>query len=165
MNDYPYQDGTRQANPPSGPYGASDGPYSSPQQPFTGYPPQPDPGYAQPAYPAPGQPPYYQPAAAPGLYQPQPVGYVGVMPRPTQTNGPGIASLVLGIIGGIICWIPFVGLPLPIVGLVLATVGMKRIDGKGLAIAGLVLSIIALVVSACITVLTIIGAASSHSTY
>jgi len=158
MNDYPYQDGTQQANPPSGPYGTSDGPYAS-QQPFTGYPPQPESNYAQPGYGSP-QPPYYQPAAQ-GMYQP--VGYA--VPQPTQTNGPGIASLVLGIVGLFICWIPFIGLPLPIIGLILATVGMKRIEGKGLAVAGLVLSIIGLVVAACLAVLTIVSAVSSHSTY
>jgi hypothetical protein len=72
--------------------------------------------------------------------------------RPAQTNGPAIASLVLGIIGVVTCWIPFIGLVVSIVGLVLASIGMKRIDSKGLAIAGLVLSIIGVVFSACPTV-------------
>ena len=70
--------------------------------------------------------------------------------RAIQTNGPGIASMVLGIIGVIMFWFPFIGLPVSIVGLVLASVGMKRIDGKGFAVAGLVLTIIGLVLTGCI---------------
>jgi len=75
--------------------------------------------------------------------------------RTEQTNGPGIASLVLGIIGVIIFWVPFVGLPVSVVGLALAAVGMRRIDGKGFAIAGLVLSIIGVILGGCITAATI----------
>lgn len=158
MNEYPYQDSTQNAYPPSGPYNTKDGPYA-PQQPFTGYPPQPDSAYPPPGYQA--QQPYYPPANTPGMY-PQ-GGFIGYVAQPTQANGPGIASLVLGIIGVLTFWFPFVGLTVSIVGLVLATVGMKRIDGKGLAIAGLVLSIIALVLSGCVTAGVLIG--SFHMPY
>ena len=58
--------------------------------------------------------------------------------------------MVLGIIAVLTFWFPFIGLPLSIIGLVLSSVGMKRIDGKGFAVAGLVLTIIALVLSGCI---------------
>jgi hypothetical protein len=75
--------------------------------------------------------------------------------RATQTNGPGIAGMVLGIIGVLMFWFPFIGLPVSIVGLVLSSVGMKRIDGKGFAIAGLVLTIIAVVLSGCIAAFAI----------
>lgn len=158
MNEYPYQDSTQNAYPPSGPYNTNDGPYA-PQQPFTGYPPQPDSAYPPPGYQA--QQPYYPPANAPGMY-PQ-GGFIGYAAPPSQANGPGIASLVLGIIGVVIFWFPFVGLAISIVGLVLATMGMKRIDGKGLAVAGMVLSIIALVLSGCITAGVLIG--SFHVPY
>jgi hypothetical protein len=95
---------------------------------------------------------YYPAANPPGIY-PYSVQQGGYMAsRPAQTNGPAIASLVLGIIGVVTCWIPFIGLVVSIVGLVLASIGMKRIDSKGLAIAGLVLSIIGVVFSACPTV-------------
>jgi hypothetical protein len=161
MNEYPYQDGTQNAYPPSGPYNTTDAPGSGQQQPFTGYPPQPDPAYPQPGY-APPQP-YYVPPNAPGMYAPQQAGYIGVAGVPTQANGPGIASLVLGIVGIITFWFPFVGLAVSIVGLALATVGMKRIQGKGIAIAGLVLTIIALVLSGCITVAYLVG--SFHPYY
>lgn len=75
--------------------------------------------------------------------------------RATQTNGPGIASMVLGIIGVLIFWFPFIGLPVSIVGLILASVGMKRTDGKGFAIAGLVLTIIGLILTGCIAAVAI----------
>lgn len=67
----------------------------------------------------------------------------------------GVASLVLGILGLIICWIPCVGayaLVPSILGLILGAVGIanakKTNQGKGLAIAGLVCSIVATVVAA-----------------
>jgi hypothetical protein len=88
--------------------------------------------------------------------QQQQIGYIGYMvPQATETNGPAIASLVLGIVSLFISWIPFFGLAMPIVGLVMSSIGMKRLSGKGMAVAGLVLSIIALVVGGCISIITI----------
>lgn len=87
----------------------------------------------------------------------QPPVYVPYGTGVAQANGPGIASLVLGIIGVVTFWFPFVGLPVSIVGLALAAVGMKRIEGKGLAVAGLVLSIIGVVLAGCIFALAIVG--------
>lgn len=64
-----------------------------------------------------------------------------------MNNGKAIASLVLGIVG-LIAWIlPLVGFPVTIVGLVMGVSGRKS-EKKGMATAGMVLSIIALV--ACI---------------
>ena len=61
-----------------------------------------------------------------------------------QTSGKNIAALVLGLIG-IFAWlIPIIGLPIGIVGLVMGIMGMKRC-GKGMAIAGIVLSVLCLV--------------------
>ena len=89
------------------------------------------------------------------MYPPQPIytpygGYAA-----TQTNGPGIAGMVLGIIAVMTFWFPFVGLPVSIVGLVLSSVGMKRFEGKGFAVAGLVLTIIGVVLSGCIAAFAI----------
>ena len=75
-----------------------------------------------------------------------PYGGYGV----SQSNGPGIAGMVLGIIGVLTFWFPFIGLPVSVIGLVLSAVGMKRFTGKGFAIAGLVLTIIGLILSLCI---------------
>src|ERR1700676_2206302 len=150
-----------------GPYGTSNSswpnngasPYADPAYPNSGSapypPPQPNTNYAQPGNYA-GQP--YFPPNAQEMYPPQP--QPAYMPyaagfRPAQSNGPGIASLVLGIIGVITFWFPFVGFPVSIVGLILAIIGMKRIDGKGFAVAGLVLSIIGIVLAGCIAAFAI----------
>lgn len=65
-----------------------------------------------------------------------------------------VAGLVFGIlslVGAIFSWIPilsYFALPLSIVGVVLSAIAMKKQpEKKGMAIAGLVMSIIALVLS------------------
>jgi hypothetical protein len=149
-----------------GPYGTSNSswpnngssPYSDPAYPNSGSepypPPLPNTVYAQQSY---------YPPTPNVMYPPQPdySAYGGY--RPAQTNGPGIASLVLGIIGVMVFWFPFVGLPVSIIGLALAAAGMRRIDGKGFAIAGLVLSIIGVVLGGCIAAVAI--SAIFHSGY
>ena len=113
------------------------------------YPPagQAPPGPYPPAPGFPGQAPGgYQ--SAPGGYQSPPVpewwpqspprGFVPV----TRTNGLAIASLVLGIL-----WLFWLG---SLVGLVLGLVALKQIKGRtqggrGIAIAGVVLSVLGLV--------------------
>lgn len=64
------------------------------------------------------------------------------------SNGAGVASLVVGIIGVIfsfIIWISIIGLILGIVGCVMSSISRKNIGPNGIATAGLVLSIIAIV--------------------
>ncbi len=80
----------------------------------------------------------------------------------------GIASLVLGIVGLVFCWIPCLlwwSLALMIPGLILGIVGVKKAKligkGKGLAIAGLVCNIIGLAISIIWIVLALIGAAAA----
>ena len=60
-------------------------------------------------------------------------------------NGPGIAGLVLSIIGLVLCWVPFVDFILWFLGFLFSFIGMFK-RPKGVAIAGLVISIISLVV-------------------
>jgi hypothetical protein len=55
-----------------------------------------------------------------------------------------VASLVLGIIGLLIGWIPFFGFPIPVIGLILGILGRKKGTKKGLALAGMIMSIIGL---------------------
>ena len=121
------------------------------------------PGPAPGSYPPAGQAPPgpYPPAPsfpgqAPGGYQSPPGGYQsppvpewwpqsppqGFVPV-TRTNGLAIASLVLGIL-----WLFWLG---SLVGLVLGLVALKQIKGRnqggrGIAIAGVVLSVLGLVV-------------------
>ncbi|MEX1376713.1 MAG: DUF4190 domain-containing protein [Eubacteriales bacterium] len=74
----------------------------------------------------------------------------------SQSNGKAIASLVLGILSCVLLLIKngaFVGIVLAIVGIVLAVKAKKEIEmsgagGKGMATAGMVLSIIALALCA-----------------
>jgi len=59
----------------------------------------------------------------------------------------GIIALILGIFALILCWVPFLGLLLGITGLIISIVGIKKQSAKGIAIAGLVLSILTLIVA------------------
>ena len=61
--------------------------------------------------------------------------------------GKSITSLVLGIVGLLAWLIPLFGAPITIVGVVLGIKGMAKPEGKGMAIAGVVLCIIGLVLT------------------
>ncbi|MEV4052396.1 MmpS family transport accessory protein [Amycolatopsis sp. NPDC049688] len=82
-------------------------------------------------------------------------------------NGLGTAGFVLGLVGLVFSPIPLVGVvawPLAVLGLILSAVGIARVrsgkaTNKGLAIAGAVVSLLALVVS--ILWLVVIGKAIS----
>lgn len=63
-------------------------------------------------------------------------------------SGKAVTSLVLGILSLITWLLPILGLPMSIVGLALGISGQKNQEGKGMATAGMVLSIIGLVLSA-----------------
>jgi len=82
-------------------------------------------------------PPMQQPAFQP-QYAPQ--------PQPQQQNkGMAVASMVLGIISFVFCWLIYVGGPLAVLGLVLGIVSRKKNDGgRGMAIAGITLSAVSL---------------------
>ncbi|MFI9386328.1 MmpS family transport accessory protein [Kutzneria sp. NPDC052558] len=87
--------------------------------------------------------PYVPPPAA----EPQPQG------QPPR-NGLGTAGFVLGLVGLLLSFIPFIGVvawPLVIVGLILSIVGIVRASSgkatnRGLAITGAILSVIGLVI-------------------
>lgn len=65
--------------------------------------------------------------------------------RPAR-NGHALASLILGLIS-IIAWIiPLFGIPIAIIGIIMGVMGRKS-SKKGMATAGLVLSIIFLLAS------------------
>ena len=112
-------------------------PYAAPQQPAVpqqGYAPVPQQGYAP-------QTVFVQAPAKPG-------------------NGLGVAGFVTGLLGLIFCWVPFLGIVLALLGVIMGgvgiTTGKKKGASTGLAIAGLVLGIIAL-----IPAIVIISAAAS----
>lgn len=88
----------------------------------------------------PAQAPY---PGHPGQYAPQPV---------KGSNGLATAGFVLGLLGLLTSWIPFlniVGIVLGVLGVVLAGVGLaksKKVNaGKGLAIAGIILGSLAVI--------------------
>ncbi len=91
--------------------------------------------------PAGPYPPQYQPQWAPGPQQPQ------------YRNGLGTTGFVLGLLAAVFAWIPFIGVigwPLAILGAIFSALGLYRAikgraNNKGLSIAGLVLSVIALI--------------------
>lgn len=104
--------------------------------------------YIQPtAY---SQPSGVQPYGSGSQYaaSPQPYGYPPAAPS-AGTNGLGVAGFVTGLLGLIFCWVPWMGILLAIVGVILSGAGMsqgkKRGQSTGLAIAGLVCGIIALI--------------------
>jgi prepilin-type processing-associated H-X9-DG protein len=78
-----------------------------------------------------------------------PVGYGGYQPPPRQeTNGLAIASLVFGIVGMVIPVIPSV------VGVILGILGLRktkdpRVGGKGLAVAGICVSVASFIMLGC----------------
>jgi hypothetical protein len=126
--------------PPQPGYGQQPPPYGYGQQP-------PPPGYGQ-------QPPPYGQQPPPGY------GY-GYRPPPV-TNGKAVASMILGIVSIIFCYL---GLLIGPVAIVMSVLASKDINaqppgvagGKGMATAGLVTGIIGTVVWGAIVALIVIG--------
>jgi hypothetical protein len=84
----------------------------------------------------------------PSSYPPQPVQPGAPFQQPASGRGKATAALVLGIIGMVAWLLPIIGLPVSIVGLILAVNARRAFPGYGVATAGYVLCIIALVLSA-----------------
>ncbi len=98
-----------------------------------------------PAYTSyPSSDPY---ASPPNPYAVYPGMSPGVMSPPEKGRGMAVAGLVLGILGMIVWLLPFLGLPVSIVGIVLAVQGRRCVSRRTMATIGLVLSIIALVLT------------------
>ena len=96
------------------------------------------------------------------VYAQQPVFVQTAAP----TNGLGVAGFVTGLLGLVLCWVPWLGILLAGVGIVLSGVaipqGKKKGASNGLAIAGLVCGIIALI-PAIIVMVAIFSVASELS--
>jgi Septum formation len=102
----------------------------------------------------PGGPPYYQPPQQPyGQYGPYgqsgQYGQYPPQPPPRSTNGFAIASLILGIIGGVLLSVIF-----GIIALIQTKGGRQA--GRGMAIAGLVISGAWILVGVVVVVLIVV---------
>jgi len=69
---------------------------------------------------------------------------------PTPSNGMGVTGLVTGIIGACLAWVPVLGFLLGVLGVVFGGIGwfyatQGRATNKGMAVAGVVLGIFAVV--------------------
>ena len=85
-------------------------------------------------YPASYQQPYQRPVP------PAPA------PRVRSKNGMGTAGFVLSLLALVLCWIPVVDVILFLLGLIFSIVGVSlKNRKKGLAIAGLVISVVVLI--------------------
>lgn len=156
------------AGPPPGP-GAPDGGWAYGPAP---YGPVPGPAaYGAPGGPAPGGPAPYGPAPYGPVYGPSPYGGYGGPPGggeaygmsvggypapvggygwapPVGTNGLAIASLITSLVGAVltpVCFLPVLACP---VGAVLGHVALRRLatsgeQGRGLALAGIIVGWIA----------------------
>ena len=144
------------------PYGS----YPPPNQPWPEQPSEPAaPSYGQPdAYPPPpsygpapypsqpGQAPYppSQPMygyGAPNIYVQPAAPYPYVVAPPDPGSGQAVTSLVLGIISIVFTFIPcfgFVAIVTGIIGLIMGIIGRKSTTRHGMAVTGMVLSIISL---------------------
>ncbi|PWJ13530.1 DUF4190 domain-containing protein [Ruminococcus flavefaciens] len=148
-------------------YGQQQGGYQNGSAPYgqqQGYQNGPNPNYYGPQNPYQQQ--GYQNGPAPNYYGPQ-NPYQQNIQNPYQAPpegsvGMAVASMVLGIVGFLIscCFYP-VTIVMAVVGLILGAVAIKKGPaGKGMAVTGIVLSIISLAFA----VLVIILAASAGTT-
>ncbi|PIU22544.1 MAG: hypothetical protein COT14_00695 [Candidatus Diapherotrites archaeon CG08_land_8_20_14_0_20_30_16] len=73
----------------------------------------------------------------------------------SDSNSYGIASLVLGIVSIVLCWVPVLGLASGIVGIIMA-VKQRKISSNGITTAGLITSIVGTALSAIYMIITIL---------
>ncbi len=166
----PYYQGNSQDPYRGGQYG---GEYQQPQQPqqpqtvYGSYGEQS--AYQQPVpQPAPYQPPVqqsYVPVQNPGYGQQQAPYYAAPYPVASEPGSAlAIAGFILGIISIFTSWFPFFGLVMPIVGVILSLLGRRAVSKRLLATIGLILSIVALVISLGVIALIFIAAVHSGGT-
>ncbi|MBR2136286.1 MAG: hypothetical protein IJ855_08750 [Bacteroidales bacterium] len=117
--------------------------------------PQPDPQPQQTPPPPYGQqvPPYGQQTPPPQYGQQVPPQYnqqYYSQPQPSRSNGIGIAGFILALLSLLLGWIPILGWIVWFLGLVFSLVGIFR-KPRGLAVAGLIISLLAIILILAIT--------------
>ncbi len=76
--------------------------------------------------------------------EPSPYSYTSIpQPVQSQSNLMGILALVTGLVSFIFGWIPFLTFVPEILAAVFGIVGIVKKQGKGMAIAGLILAVLA----------------------
>ncbi len=85
-------------------------------------------------------------------------GYPPAAMTPPQSNVGALVSLVLGIVSVIVSWVPFVGLISVVMGIIGAVFGHRGFaqsrttaNGRGMAIAGLILNYLSIVIALAVT--------------
>lgn len=63
-------------------------------------------------------------------------------PAASNKVGFGVTALVLGIVAVFLCWIPLIGFVPPVLALIFGGIGIYLQNGRGMAVAGLVLGIV-----------------------
>lgn len=76
--------------------------------------------------------------------QEQPKQTIIINQQSSRTNGVGVAGFVLALIAVFFGWVPVLGWILWLLGLILSACGIFKVP-RGLAIAGLVISLIGLI--------------------
>ena len=61
----------------------------------------------------------------------------------SKTNSKGVIGFVCSLLTIILCWVPLLGILLGILGFIFSILGLSK-EPKGLAIAGLIISIVAI---------------------
>ena len=97
--------------------------------------------------------PYQQP------YPPQPARAVVYDTMPMKNNNVAIAGLIIGIFSLLGCWVPFWNLILSVAGIVCSAIGLAHKGRSGMAIGGLVTSIIALLLAIVVTIIYFVAIA------
>jgi hypothetical protein len=136
--------------PASRPYGPA-GYGAGGDQSYGGPPPTP---YGGPPSYGPGQPPRY-----PDFGAPPPPPYHGY-PMPPARSGKAVAALVFGILSIVLCFLSFFDGVFVVLGLVFGVVALnesrtRNAGGRGLAVAGVVCSIIGALLATVLTVLLV----------
>ncbi|MDE6621089.1 MAG: DUF4190 domain-containing protein [Lachnospiraceae bacterium] len=80
-------------------------------------------------------------------YPPQPAKAVVYDTMPMKNNNVAIAGLIIGIFALLGCWVPFWNLILSIAGVICSAIGLSHKGRTGMAVGGLVTSIIALLIA------------------
>ncbi len=104
------------------------------------------------------------PAAAPAP-TPPPAQTINIQPpAAAPSNGLAVTALVLGILALVFFWLPFLGWIPAILGLIFGLIAMQRNEGRGMAVAGVVCSAIALAIKIWfwIALLGFFGAVAAH---